>query len=58
MAAEDLWTAYIDDEVVRYFTTESEFTQRLPRTLEVWRERFPEKPVVFDSAITHTYEEE
>lgn len=53
-----LWTAYIDDEVVRYFTTESEFTQRLPRTLEVWRERFPEKPVVFDSPITHTHEEE
>jgi hypothetical protein len=46
-----LWAAYIDEEVVRYFTTEHAYTQRLPATIESWRERFKEKQVIFSSAF-------
>jgi hypothetical protein len=53
-----LWAAYIDDDVVRYFTTEGSWKARLPLTLEKWRERFGDKRVVYDSTIdylpTHT----
>ncbi|MFI5305475.1 MAG: TIR domain-containing protein [Nitrospiria bacterium] len=46
----ELWVAFIDDTVVRYFTTECDFKQRLPATIEKWRERFKEKEVVFQSS--------
>jgi hypothetical protein len=46
-----LWAAYIDDDVVRYFTTEREYQARLPNTIEKWRERFKDKSVVFDAQI-------
>ncbi len=46
-----LWVAYIDDEVVRYFTTEREFRERLPQTVERWRDRFRGKNVVFANEI-------
>jgi len=42
-----LWAAYIDGERVRYFTTEQKYRDKLPVTLEHWRERFKEKEVVF-----------
>lgn len=44
-----LWAAYIDDDVVRYFTTERQYRETLPRTIEEWRQRFKDKPVTFDS---------
>jgi Predicted nucleotide-binding protein containing TIR-like domain len=43
----ELWVAYIDDDVVRYFSTENDWGLKLPNSIEVWRERFKEKPVVF-----------
>ena len=43
----ELWAAFIDDNVVRYFTTEYEFRERLPITMEHWRERFKDKAIVF-----------
>jgi hypothetical protein len=46
----ELWVAFIDNRVVRYFTTECDFTQRLPVTIEKWRERFRDKEVVFHSS--------
>lgn len=46
-----LWAAYIDHEVVRYFTTEREFRERLPQTIEMWRGRFRDKNVVFANEI-------
>jgi hypothetical protein len=42
-----MWAAAIDDDVVRYFTNDSAFARRLPRTIEKWRERFSDKKVVF-----------
>ena len=46
-----LWAAYIDDDVVRYFTTEGSYRERLPATIENWRKSFEDKPVIFDSEI-------
>lgn len=46
-----LWAAYIDGEVVRYFTTEAGYKNTLPRTIDKWREQFAEKPIVFDSPV-------
>jgi hypothetical protein len=46
-----LWAAYIDDDVVRYFTTEREYQATVPNTIEKWRERFKDKNIVFDSEI-------
>lgn len=47
----ELWVAYIDGDVVRYFTTERGYRDKLPLTIEHWRERFKSKPVVFDSEV-------
>lgn len=37
--------------VVRYFTTQSEYKKRLPKTIEAWRERFSDKEVIFETEI-------
>jgi hypothetical protein len=37
--------------VVRYFTTESEYKKRLPKTIEVWRGRFSENEVIFEAEV-------
>jgi hypothetical protein len=47
----ELWVAYIDDDVVRYFTTQSEWKTALPKTIEDWRSRFAEKEVVFHQIV-------
>ena len=48
--ADNLWAAVLDDDVVKYHTTVPEFRNRLPRTIEKWRELFKEKKVLFMSA--------
>ncbi len=48
--ADNLWAAVIDADVVKYYTTVPEFQNRLPRTIEKWRESFKEKKVLFMSA--------
>jgi hypothetical protein len=48
----NLWVAFIDDDVVRYFTTAPNYHTKLPATFEHWRERFAEKTVLYDSDIT------
>ena len=42
-----IWAAAIDGDVVRYFTNVSDYTNRLPKTIEKWRERFQDKKVIF-----------
>lgn len=50
----DLWTAFIDGNVVRYFTTVPSSANKRPKTIEHWRERFIDKPVVHHSvSIAH-----
>jgi len=45
-ASGELWAAFIDGDVVRYFTTNPNFARELPVTIEKWRERFHSKPVI------------
>ncbi|NDU85378.1 MAG: nucleotide-binding protein [Ferrovum sp.] len=47
----ELWAAFIDDDIVRYFTTQHEWKVRLPKTIEKWREKFNEKEVVYESPV-------
>ncbi len=48
--ADHLWAAVIDGDVVKYYTAVPEFQNRLPRTIEKWREPFKGKQVLFMSA--------
>ena len=50
----ELWVAYIDGEVVRYFTTEQNWSLKLPNSIEVWRERFKEKTVLFYPKVEYS----
>lgn len=50
-ASGQLWAAYIDDNIVRYFTTEPEFKNSLPLTIEEWRSGFKNKDVVFTNDV-------
>jgi hypothetical protein len=47
----ELWVAYIDDDCVRYFTTQTKWKNMLPKTVDVWRERFKQKPVSFHPCV-------
>lgn len=48
----ELWIAYIDDDdIVRYFTTQAKWKNALPKTIDVWRERFKDKKVSFHPCI-------
>ncbi len=48
--AGQLWAAYLDDPVVRYFTTEPQFKDKLPATIENWLSS-KNKDVVFHSDV-------
>ena len=43
----ELWAAYIDDDHVRYFTTEKAYKDRLPETINKLRSGFSDMSVVF-----------
>lgn len=47
----ELWVAFIDNEIVRYFTTQSEWKNELPKTIEVWRERFKDKELIYHQIV-------
>jgi hypothetical protein len=53
----ELWAAYIDNEQVRYFTTEPAYKHMLPRTIEEWRSRFPKKEVIFMDHVSTIHNE-
>ena len=48
--AGQLWVAYIDDDSIRYFTTERSYNTKLPLTIEHWRDGHKGK-VIFDSEV-------
>jgi hypothetical protein len=50
-SAGELWVAYIDGDVVRYFTTQAEYRSKLPQTIEQWRTGFAEKKVIMDPEV-------
>jgi len=45
----DVWCAFIDGDVVRYFTNVITDIEQLPKTFEEWRSRFKNKDVIFSS---------
>ncbi|MBN9123504.1 MAG: hypothetical protein BGO99_05220 [Nitrosospira sp. 56-18] len=47
----ELWVAYIDDDVIRYFTTQVKWKNVLPKTVDNWRERFKDKRILFHSCV-------
>jgi hypothetical protein len=51
----EIWTAFIDGNQVKYFTTEH--GNRLPETIERWRERFKDKEVVFVSDVERIHKD-
>lgn len=42
----NIWAAVLDDEKVYYFTNNNKI-EKLPKTVESWRERFEDKEVIF-----------
>lgn len=46
-----LWAAYVDQEIIRYFTTEPEFKQKLPVTIARWVEGLEYKTVEYMTEV-------
>lgn len=46
-SANNIWAAVIDNNKVYYYTNATIFKDKLPKTIEIWRERFKENEVVF-----------
>jgi hypothetical protein len=46
-----LWAAYTDQDIVRYFTTEPEFKQKLPITIARWVKELDNKKVEYASEV-------
>lgn len=42
-----IWTALINNEKVYYFTNSDTYGTTLPKTIDGWRSRFKEYPVVY-----------
>jgi hypothetical protein len=42
-----IWAAVLDEEKVYYFTNNNEYKRRVPKTIDKWRQRFEEYPVVY-----------
>jgi len=43
----NVWTAVLDDKKVYYFTNSNEYKTRVPKTIDKWRDRFKEYPVIY-----------
>ena len=43
----EFWAAVIDNNKVYYFTNRKEYKNRLPKTINQWRQRFKEYPIVY-----------
>lgn len=46
-SSNNIWAAVIDDKKVYYFTTSKDYKQRLPKTIEDWRQRFKDYDVIY-----------
>jgi hypothetical protein len=42
-----IWAAVLDEGKVYYFTTDENFKDKLPLTIEHWREKFKDSKVIF-----------
>lgn len=43
----EIWGAFLDADKVFYFTSEQKYKQKLPQTINKWRENFKEKEVIY-----------
>jgi hypothetical protein len=43
----NIWAAVIDDNKVYYFTNKKEYKERLPKTIDSWRQRFRGYPIIY-----------
>lgn len=43
----EMWVAYIDDEIVRYFTNSRKYIDKPPKTIETWRQNFRDKVIEY-----------
>jgi len=48
-SANRIWAAVVNPDTVRYFTNVRLYADKLPKTIENWRENFRSKPVVYQS---------
>lgn len=48
-SSKQIWTAVIDNDTVRYFTNSDLFKDQLPKTIDNWREKFKDYPVIYES---------
>lgn len=46
----EVWAAVIDDQKVNYYTNSPKYYSTLPKTIEAWRQRFKQYPVIYKSA--------
>lgn len=46
-SSNNIWAAVIDDNKVYYFTNKQEYKSRLPKTINNWRQRFKEYPIMY-----------
>lgn len=44
-----IYAAVIDDTVVKYFSNDPDFKNKLPKTIDAWREKFADLKVIFAS---------
>ena len=43
----NIWAAVIDDNKVYYFTNNKEYKNRLPKTIDNWRQNFKNYEVIY-----------
>ncbi len=53
----EIWAACVDRDQIKYFTTEYNYRNKLPQTIEYWRERFKDKEVVFVSDVQRIHKD-
>lgn len=46
-SSNNIWAAVIDDDKVYYFTNKDEYKNRIPKTIENWRQRFKSYKIVY-----------
>jgi hypothetical protein len=47
-----LWAAFIDGDVVRYFTTHPNYKAVVPRTIDHWRAGFADKEILIENDVS------
>jgi hypothetical protein len=48
-SSKHIWAATIDNDTVRYFTNNDLYRDKLPKTIDNWREDFKQYPVIYQS---------